>query len=238
MLSFHGFRRNAPSHDAYTGLGAAGTRAGYLVVTPQGVHDQWNFVRRPAVGPDDVAFVSDLLDAVSARLCVDPRRVFATGISDGADMANALACALPDRVAAVAPVAASVLPEGCAKPAPSMLEIHGTADRIVPYLGGGPDRPPPFQGTRAQPAEQRLARWAALVGCRGGPTWTGVTGSVRFLRWACGLGRDVGLLAVAAGGHTWPGAAPDPALGPTTGEISANRVILLFFKGHPQLRAA
>ncbi|HMA47559.1 MAG TPA: PHB depolymerase family esterase [Frankiaceae bacterium] len=210
-------------------------------------------MRRAAVGPDDVAFVSDLLDAVSTRLCVDPRRVFATGISDGADMANTVACALPDRVAAVAPVAPSVLPdrvaavapvapsvlpEGCATPAPSLLEIHGTADRIVPYLGGGPDRPPPFQGTRAQPAEQRLARWAALVGCRGRPTWTGVTGSVRFLRWGCGPGRDVGLLAVAAGGHTWPGAAPDPTLGPTTGEISANRVILLFFRGHPQLRAA
>ena len=43
---------------------------------------------------DDVGFVTDILAEASGRLCVDPNRVFATGMSNGAYFAHRLGCAL------------------------------------------------------------------------------------------------------------------------------------------------
>lgn len=233
IVNFHGFDESALTQENYTHLAEDGTKAGYIVVTPLGAHNRWNFVRRAAVGPDDVAFISALLTDLSVRTCVDTNRVFATGMSDGADMAVTLGCALPTRIAAVVAVAASVTPASCGPSPPSMLEIHGTADPVVPYAGGGGDRPAPFQGTTAQPVEARLATYATRAGCTGAGTWQPSVTGTRLLRWSgCPGTIDVGLLAVTGGGHTWPGAAPRPNLGPTATTFSANEVIITFFGSH------
>lgn len=239
IVNFHGFNETAIAQENYTHLSLAGTKAGYVVITPLGAKNRWNFVRRAAVGPDDVAFITTALDTVASQTCIDKTRVFLAGMSDGADMAVALACAQPDRFAAVVPVAASVLPATCGKSPPSMLEIHGTADPVVPYAGGGGDRPPPFQGTEAQPAERRLRGYAADMGCGSGPVTRSSAVDTRLLTWTgCPGNKDVGLLAVDGGGHTWPGATPRPNLGKTTTSFNANTVILAFFKGHPRTAAA
>jgi polyhydroxybutyrate depolymerase len=233
VIDYHGYQQSARQQDAYTGLASAGTRAGFIVLTPDGYRGQWNFVRRAAVGPDDIAFAVAMLDDAEQHACVDIHRVTATGMSDGADMADALACALPGRVAAVAPVAPSVFPAGCAA-ATSYLEIHGTGDPIVPYGGGGGDRPPPFEGTEAQPVLQRYGRWQALAGCPPA-TRSVLAADVTQLRSSCPGGRDVSLVTVAGGGHTWPGAVgppPAPGLGATSTQISADQVILRFLAVH------
>jgi polyhydroxybutyrate depolymerase len=239
IVNFHGFNESALTQENYTHLAEDGTKAGYIVVTPLGVHNRWNFVRRAAVGPDDVTFVSALLTDLSVRTCIDTSRVFATGMSDGADMAVTLGCALPARIAAVVAVAASVTPATCGPSPPSMLEIHGTADPVVPYGGGGGDRAAPFQGTTAQPVQSRLATYATRAGCTGTGTWQPSVTGTRLLRWSgCPGTIDVGLLAVTGGGHTWPGAAPRPTLGPTATTFSANEVILTFFGSHAKAAAA
>jgi polyhydroxybutyrate depolymerase len=233
IFAFHTSGQNGAEYDHYTNFGTTARQFGYVVVTPVGADNRWNFVRRATAGPDDVAFISALLDSLSGKVCVDENKVFAQGLADGADMAVTIACALPNRFAAVAVVAASVLPKPCGAPAPSMLEIHGTADADAPYAGGGRDRPAPLSGTTAQPVEGRLTLWALLVRCATKPVWTNVTAHTRLLSWPnCPGGRDVGLIAVTGGGHTWPGSAPAPSLGPTNEEFSANQVILLFFRGH------
>jgi polyhydroxybutyrate depolymerase len=233
VLAFHGFQRSADDLAAYTRLELSGARRGVIVATPDGVQRQWNFVRRSAVGPDDVAFAADLVHRLERTACADPARVFAAGYSDGGDMADTLACALPDTFAAIAAVAPSVSPAPCAAGA-SVLEIHGTADPVVPYDGGGGDRPPPFQGTEAQPVSRRLAAWAALNGCSGPPSRRAPAPGILRSAWHCPHGSAIALLTVAGGGHTWPGAAPDPALGATSTAISANDVILDFFAAHPR----
>ena len=50
----------------------------------------------------DVTFITQLLYDVEARLCIDTSRVFAAGMSNGAQMSSLLSCRLPDRVAAIA----------------------------------------------------------------------------------------------------------------------------------------
>jgi pimeloyl-ACP methyl ester carboxylesterase len=81
-------------------------------------------------GIDDVGFVAALIDAIGARVSIDRKQVFATGISNGGMMVYRLACEIPDKVAAVAPVAPPAIPQNCSPSQPvSIMHIHGTADR-------------------------------------------------------------------------------------------------------------
>jgi poly(3-hydroxybutyrate) depolymerase len=52
--------------------------------------------------PDDVSFVSQLLDLLIPKYNVDTNRVFAAGMSNGGFMTHRLACELSDRFAAIA----------------------------------------------------------------------------------------------------------------------------------------
>jgi polyhydroxybutyrate depolymerase len=117
-----------------------------FLVVPDGVagptgEKGFNDCRGDAAGnptTDDVAFVLTLLDALAPQ-GVDPKRVYATGLSNGGHMALRLAIEQPLRFAAVAPVAA-LMPavSECAAPTTpvSVLFINGTADPICPYDGG------------------------------------------------------------------------------------------------------
>jgi polyhydroxybutyrate depolymerase len=82
---------------------------GVLVVYPDGIDSAWQTDApddRVGQGSEyDVHFISRLIDAVNARVCVDPKRVYASGRSSGGSMVYLLGCALADRIAAIAPVA-------------------------------------------------------------------------------------------------------------------------------------
>ncbi len=114
VLDLHGYGELATQQDSYTGLSGAGAAAGVVVLTPQalGTPPAWNFPQRTAVLPDDVAALTEEVDYAEAYLCADPDHVVATGYSDGADMADTLACARPGLVTAVVGVAPSVVPPG------------------------------------------------------------------------------------------------------------------------------
>jgi polyhydroxybutyrate depolymerase len=233
VFNFHGPGQSPADLESYTHLAAGGLADGNVVVTPAGVAGRWNFVRSAAAGPDDVAFVEAVLNELTARMCLNPKRVFAVGYSDGADMAIAAACALSGRFAAVVAVAGSVLPAACPQPPSSVLEIHGTADPVAPYDGGGPPRPAPFDRVRAQPVEGRLGEIAARLGCAGPENWATTTAKAKWRVWkGCRGGGDVGLIKVVGGGHTWLGAKARPNLGPTVSDMSATEVALLYFVGH------
>ena len=70
--------------------------------------------RRPALQPDneaglqnDIAMVESLLTHIEGTFCVDPTRVYSTGMSDGGAMTSVLVCIAPDKFAAFAPVRSS-----------------------------------------------------------------------------------------------------------------------------------
>src|SRR3954453_23564489 len=75
VIDYHGYQQSARQQDAYTGLSAEGVREGFVVLTPDGYGGQWNFVRRAAVGPDDVAFADAMLSDAATHACLDQRRV-------------------------------------------------------------------------------------------------------------------------------------------------------------------
>ncbi|MEZ5409740.1 MAG: PHB depolymerase family esterase [Acidimicrobiales bacterium] len=110
---------------------------------------------------DDVSYLRGLLDEVVATWPVDRDRIYVLGHSNGGFMAYRLACDAPE-VSAVAVVAAADALEdgGCQPDKPiSVLHVHGTADRKVPYDGGG-DLLAPTAG-----AVETVSRWARRDGC-------------------------------------------------------------------------
>jgi polyhydroxybutyrate depolymerase len=235
IFNFHGFGQSAGDLEDYTGLVVTAMNRGFVVVTPTGFDARWNFVQQADVGPNDVAFVEATLNDLTGRGCLDPARVYGVGYGDGGDMAATAACALPGRFAAVAAVASSTFPADCTNPPPGLLEVHGTADPVAPYAGGGPDRPAPFEAVRAQPVEERLGAVATKLGCTGPLEVKGQSRLTRLAAWtACPPGRDVIIYTVEGGGHTWLGADREvPELGPTVKDGWATDLVMVFLAARP-----
>ena len=138
VLSFHGFRSSGRAHRWWTGLAGLARRDRFILVNPDG-HEGVELVGTTGRGWDiwwgqtrDVDFVRALLDALQAERCVDPKRVYATGMSNGGFFASLLGCMLSDRIAAVAPVAGAIgLRECVPERPPRVLMIYGSADGVV-----------------------------------------------------------------------------------------------------------
>lgn len=93
-----------------------------------------------AYGLDDVIFTRLVASEAEKQICVDPKRVFVTGPSNGGLITHLLACEAADIFAAAVSIAAP-LPiddSDCRPSRPiSFVQIHGTNDPLVDYDGGG-----------------------------------------------------------------------------------------------------
>lgn len=250
VVDLHGYLSGSAGQAAISDLAATAEEQGFVLATPQGNGDlpYWNAVPHDEL-PDDIAFIEAVIDDVGAATCIDPRRVYVDGFSNGAFLASLVACQLSDRVAAVAAVSGLQVPEGCdpARPVP-VLGIHGTADRFV-SIDGGPnpalddlswndDSRLAFDGLPFAPVTEAAAGWAARNGCTPDPAVTEVAPAVEHIAYeGCEAGTAVELYVVDGAGHTWPGsafaAASAATLGPATDAIDANEVIWSFFADHP-----
>lgn len=222
-----------------TRLDAAADRHGFVVVLPEAATPfasggmTWNLPRR-AGGPDDVAFVLAVLDAVRSRLCVDPHRVFAVGFSGGGRLASALACAAPGRFAAIGVVGGLRDPARSGRRCPanaravSVLAMHSVDDPINTFRHV-PGRNPAYWTHGVQDA---LTGWAHRLGCRGEPVETVVAADVvRRVFTGCRDGARLIFYRLSGTGHTWPGSpfTFPPSLGGTEHRVDATAAILGFF---------
>lgn len=205
VIDFHGLGGTGSQEKGSSGFAALADREGFLILWPDGLDNGWN------VGPcctnsrevDDVGFARAMVDAVAAVACVDMKRVYATGFSNGGGMSNYVACHAADVFAAIAPSAFDLLEddlETCKPSRPiSVFSMRGTQDPAVPFEGGrGGGNRVTFLG--AQPT---LEKWAELAGCEGAPT-TPVADTQLYT--SCSESAQVGLLTIQGGGH-----APGPA---------------------------
>ena len=190
---------------------------------------------------DDVAFLSAVIEELTSESCADPQRVYVTGFSGGGRMASALACARPDLIAAIAPVAglragrpsaedpAAVDTTECAAAqGVSVMTFHGTADLVNPYNGNSDPR----WGYDVATAVQS---WADLDQCTETATERVTEHVQRTTHQGCAQGAEVVSYTITDGGHTWPGTSADiSALGATTQEISASQLMWEFFTAHPK----
>lgn len=228
VLVFHGRGNTGAGTEAFSGLDALPAIVAYgngVVGTGDGDRQAWEGAPYSAPGVDDVAYTNDLLDTLEQDLCVDPRRVYATGKSNGAGFTGILACELSDRIAAIAPVAAAFYGAGhpdCdpVRPVP-VIDFHGTDDVTIPYAGD-PDR-----GLPAIP--DWVGGWVARNGCAAGPDVEQTAFDVTTTRWTgCDRGAEVTHVAVLGGGHTWPGEDSYSGGGYATHSIEAHEVLWEF----------
>jgi polyhydroxybutyrate depolymerase len=248
MLAFHGGGANAATMAAFSGLDEKADEAGFIVVYPEGTGRLPRMLtfnagnccgHAAATDVDDVAFTRALLDDLATVANIDERRVYATGMSNGAMMAYRLGSELSDRIAAIAPVAGPMGTDGCrpGRPVP-VIHFHGDADEFAPF-GGGRGRG--ISSTDFQSVPSSVGAWVEADGCLIDPEIAqlpdleddGIT--VRVERHGAGReGTEVVLVVIEGGGHTWPGREPRlRILGRSTRDISANDMMWEFFTRHP-----
>jgi len=230
-----GFGSGAQAEAAY-GWDAQADSAGFLVAYPDGLNRAWNggggCCGQPGrQGIDDVAFIEAVVARIEAEAPVDPARIYATGMSNGAIMTYRLACE-SDLFAAVAPVAGNQL-VGCAGAKPvSLLHIHGAADTHV-RLDGTPGVG--VARISGPPVADVVDAWRLRDSC--GAFRSSAGGEVSTSVATCPHGRVVELVVIAGAGHQWPGSSSKgyPGADPPSRALSATATIWAFFADHPKV---
>ncbi|MGC1442316.1 MAG: PHB depolymerase family esterase [Burkholderiaceae bacterium] len=220
---------------------------GFIVVYPAGIKRGWNdgrgdqlaFPERAKI--NDISYLHALIDQINQQIPIDPKRVFATGISNGGMMALRLACE-SGRFRAVAPVAASLpkdLAQSCRPARVSVLLLNGTDDNFVPFNGGF------VNGVRKTnergqviSAVDTFELFGKANTCQA-PTSHPLrdlknddTTISRHEFSDCADGVRIVQYRIQGGGHTWPGARtriPKFLVGNSSREINATDEIWRFF---------
>ena len=228
-LNWHGLGSNGAQQEAYTGTVVAEDR-GYIVAFPNGVGRSFNAglccsgSGNPPHEEDDVGFARAIVDDIASRFCVDRRRIFSTGMSNGGYMSERLACNASDLVAAVAPVSAlGYAVRNCAptRPVP-IIAFNGTEDPLVRYSG----------------ATTTMATWAERNGCNAEPIVIEREGDY-CERWeGCAEGATAEFCTINDMEHCWPSdeiniVLPGFCNSGGFGPIDATDDMYDFFEAHP-----
>lgn len=210
VFVFHGLAENANLIQQTSGFNEIADKNGFVVVYPNGSGSagalSWNAGACCGYALDnninEPAFIRLIISDLATVIKIDPKRIYASGFSNGALLSYRLACEMSDTFAAVAPVSGVLLIISCQPAQPvSIIDFHGMTDNVVPYNGGGvnPGTSQPFP-----PVEESISTWTQLNGCDKSPKveQTGVFTSTTYS--ACKDGSTVELFAVKGVGHSWP----------------------------------
>ncbi|ORY17494.1 carbohydrate esterase family 1 protein [Clohesyomyces aquaticus] len=238
VIAFHGSSSIGLFLEADTRLSEAKFSGEKIIVYPNGLGGSWAgpSYHKDSTIDEDLQFVSDMVDDVNSMFCVDEKRVYATGFSNGGGFIGTLACSLAGgKFAAFASASGAFYTDtngpnnGC-RPSRSplpMLEIHGGNDKTVLYVGGQ------GEGGLEPPISDWLDWWSVRNGCSNKTEETLFNGDVHHSSLTCG--GVVGLLQhynVDDMGHCWASTEPNISQltvpqGPTP--IQASTIIMDFF---------
>lgn len=218
LILLHGYGASGLLQESYFRLTREADARGFLYAIPDGTRDAggmrfWNATSACCdfgrTGVDDVAYLTAIIDDVSARYSVDPRRIYFVGHSNGGFMSHRMACARSNRVAAIISLAgAAPSPSDCSPTERvSVLEVHGTADTTIRYEGGST----PGGGGAYMGAVETVAGWASrgqcdptlMVGAQVLDLDTGLAGNeTRVARhFGCAPGAAAELWTIQGGAH-------------------------------------
>ncbi len=232
VINLHGYTSNAAAQQIYSNFMPIADTAGFLMVFPDGTapfgSPFWNAGITTA--PNDVIYMSDLIDSLRMIYQVDLRRIYSCGFSNGGIMSYYLACNLSNRIAAVASVSGTQFNAWhtlCNPPRPvPVMEVHGTADAIVPYAGDA----------NFAPVDSVVKKWVQHNGCNALPLIdtlaelsTSDNSRAIHHRYLNGTkGSSVELYKITGGSHSWPGSFP---IFPNTNlDLGASAQIWRFFR--------
>jgi len=216
VLALHGGQGSAQIMRTNSGFDQVARKNGFMVVYPEGTdfgndRHAWNtgfLLRRQVQNADDIAYLDMLIDKLIDEHGADPSRIYMTGGSNGGMMTFVYAVARSERLAAVAPVVASMFSFDTKPKHPlPILMINGAKDDEVP-IEGGLSRNPLVR--RAQDApyksiDQVVEFWVQVNKSQSPPTVEKV-GTLTTTSYAGSVGgAPTELIVDAVGGHGWPG---------------------------------
>ncbi|GAC1633149.1 MAG: hypothetical protein NVS9B10_28250 [Nevskia sp.] len=251
VVALHGGGGNGDANEQQTGFNALADREGFIVVHPDGTGPArlllnafgkgrlytWNAGSCCGYavehGIDDVAYLRALVKTLQQRYPIDPRRIYATGLSNGGMMSYRLACEASDVFAAIGVVSGAQTSAGCQPAQPvSVIHFHGTADQNVPLAGGIGAKALDKQAK--PPVMDAINFWLRADGLAATPQIS-ARGSIRKQVWSGGSGAEVVLYLIDGGGHAWPGGKQMLAmLDKPAQDLAATPLIWEFFKAHPK----
>jgi polyhydroxybutyrate depolymerase len=183
---------------------------------------------------DDVGFIDAMVDDIARLTAIDRARVYVTGFSSGAGMAQRMAVDRANRYAAVAPIAGIVVvPPTSPVRAMPFLYLSGDRDPLNP-VQGGPVRSP-WGNTFTKPAHGAISqRWRELNGCPP-PMRSIMAPSVRLeMASPCRDGVEVRYVLVEGLGHRWAGglrdALPESIVGPASNALNVTDTVWDFLR--------
>ncbi len=239
IIAMHGGGGSAKQCESAYDLTEKANTENYVIVYPEGVQSDGVFKARTwnagtccdyAVEKDinDVKYIGAVIDELVKNYQINPKKVFATGMSNGAMLAYRLACEIPEKITAIAPVAGTQTlgkPCNATKPIP-ILHFHSVLDlNVMPNGGkgvGGNTYPSILAG---------LTTWGGINQCKTTVKVTQDDAKYKLTQWLdCQNNAVISYYLTKDGGHSWPGgvkeriAADDPSK-----VINANDLMFAFF---------
>ena len=202
------------------GMDAKADENGFLVAYPDGIGGGFNALVCCGT-EDDIAFLEALTQRLIANWRVDPDRVYATGISNGADMSFRAAVEATGVFAAIGAVSGGfggALAERAGfkpKKPVSVLTIIGGLDQYYETFQDG------------------LTKWRDRLECAPVKTPPSGTKTVKRSSARCADGSDLEVYVVTDMVHAWPGAQHGRLAAPDA-PIVATDIVWDFFAAHPR----
>ncbi len=240
VIAMHGGGGSASQCEDDYSLTIKANKENFAIVYPEGVQSDgilkartWNsgtccdYAADKNI--DDVKFISLLIDELLKNYKLNSKKVYVTGMSNGAMMSYRLACEIPNKITAIAAVSGpmSLLNEcKSTKPIP-ILHLHSILDKKVPFDGGTGIVGNVFPATTAG-----LTIWSKLNECKTLAKVIKDDANYKQTQWLdCKNNAIITLYLTKDGGHSWPGSVKSRVAAdePST-VISANDVIFEFFK--------
>ncbi|RMZ46059.1 hypothetical protein AFCA_001315 [Aspergillus flavus] len=241
IFSFHGRGKTAESQEKLSQFSNEDWNPDAIAVYPQGLNKEWQGDPH-SKDVNDIAFTMEMLDYFREKYCIDSTRVYAAGKSNGGGFTNLLACdpTASTRIAAFAPVSGAyyqdVSEEAChpttvpikcspGRPSIPILEFHGTADKTIPYGGGG------RRGECLPSIPHFVREWSKRLGYGLHNTTKELyDGNVQEYQYGNGDNRGIVTHYRIGGlGHDWPSVRPNSD-NPNGTYLDATPIIVKFFK--------
>lgn len=240
VIAMHGGFGSGTQLENQSQLTPKGESEGFILVYPDGYPSPINIRTWNAGGCcgyamnqniNDVGYISALLDQIIATHNIDTLRIYATGMSNGGFMSYRLACELSDRIAAIAPVSASMTIESCqpVRPVP-VISFHSFLDTSVPWQGGIGDG---ISNHYNSPQDSVLNAFAVHANCTVLNDTVQHDAAMTVIRWHdCDCGAEVIAYNTQDGGHSWHGGTGTGIGDPPSQTVSANDLMWDFFLQH------
>jgi len=237
VIAMHGGGGSAEQFETTSKLTEKANASHFIVVYPEGVVSTgalgartWNAGGCCAYAIehqiDDVKFIEQLIDKLVADYKIDPKKVYATGHSNGGMLSYRLACEISEKIAAIATSSCTMVVKQPCDPsrAVPVLHIHSVVDEKVPYTGGTG-----ISNAYFPPLDSILNVWSLVNDCETIAQVLHNDDDYKFTKWSdCSGQVTIHYYLTQDGGHAWAGGLAGGGINGDTPSVVINTNDLLW----------